>query len=102
MIRNASGGARRGPQAMANPDLIYVFTSEDGSHCALTRAWDGSNLPGIIQWIPHDEILMTLSAIKTYVARSDVAFMNLAKRGYHIEKRTPQMLCFPKAHRSSA
>jgi hypothetical protein len=87
---------------MANSDLIYVFTSEDGIHCALARAWDGSNLPGTIQWIPHDEILMTLSAIKTYVARPDVAFMNLATRAYHIEKRTAQVPCFPKAHRSSA
>ena len=41
-------------------------------------------------------------AIKTYVARSDVAFMNLATRGYHVELRVGQALRFSKQLRSSA
>jgi hypothetical protein len=82
-------------------DLIFVYASAEGDKRALTRDADGANLPRSVQWLPHDQIPMTLSAIETYAPRADVALMHLIIDGYFVEQRSADIIAFPKARRTS-
>jgi hypothetical protein len=80
--------------------LAFVYTSEDGTKYALTRDVDGANLPRSVQWLPHDQITMTLAAIGAYAPRADVALMHLVIHGYYIEQKPAQILPFPSGSSS--
>ena len=81
-------------------DVIYVFVSEDGALRAFTREPEGRNLPRDTQWLPHDQIRMTLSALSKHLVKADLALMRVVMDGYYIDRKSAQILPFP--HRSSS
>jgi hypothetical protein len=83
---------------------VYVFVSADGAFRGLSRLPEGVNLPQTdgIAWLPNDTIPLTLSALGKFVENSDVAMADLIMHGYHIVRHSPQVVCFPHAHRQSS
>lgn len=81
---------------------IHVFVASDGATLGLSVMADGSNLPQDFAWERRDVVPMIAERLALHVTNAHVAMTNLIMRGYHLSRRSAQILRFPEPNRNSS
>jgi hypothetical protein len=79
---------------------IHVFVATDGATLSLSVMADGGNLPRDVTWEHRDVVPMIAERLALHVTNAHVAMTNVIMRGYHLSRRSAQILRFPEPHRN--